>query len=105
VGGQPEVLIFGIGFNEPVACDWLLAAGARLFAIVGYYDCYARPCRMPTVAFVASAPKGIHSLDHARAESVVSLIIRRHRESADAFKALLNDLSKHRQESLSPQVA
>jgi hypothetical protein len=47
----------------------------------------------------------IVSFDRARAERVVSLIIRRHHESTDAFKALLNDLSKRRREHLDLRVA
>jgi ribulose bisphosphate carboxylase small subunit len=47
----------------------------------------------------------IVSFDRARAERVLSLIIRRHRESSDAFKALLNDLSKRRRERLDLRIA
>jgi hypothetical protein len=43
--------------------------------------------------------------DRARAERVVSLIIRRHRQSTDAFKALLKDLSKRRRERLDLRIA
>ena len=50
------MLISGIDFNEPVACDWLLAASARLFAIANYYGYYTGPYWMPAVAFMASAP-------------------------------------------------
>jgi hypothetical protein len=46
---------------------------------------------------VANLYADIVSFDRARAERVISLIIRHHRESRDAFKALLNDLSKRRQ--------
>jgi hypothetical protein len=35
------------------------------------------------------------SFDRARAERVISLIIRRHREARGAFKSLLSDLSIH----------
>ncbi len=38
---------------------------------------------------IASVHKQITSLDQARAEHVMSLIIRRHRDAKEAFKALL----------------
>jgi hypothetical protein len=54
---------------------------------------------------VANLYADIISFDRARAERVISLIIRRHRESRDAFKALLNDLSKRRREGLDMRIA
>ena len=49
---------------------------------------------------IAKVYADIVLFDRARAERVVSLIIRRHRQSTDAFKALLKDLSKRRRERL-----
>jgi hypothetical protein len=43
---------------------------------------------------VANLYADILSFDRARAERVISLIIRRHHVSRDAFKTLLSDLSK-----------
>jgi hypothetical protein len=54
---------------------------------------------------IADAYDQMISSDRARAERVISLIIRRHREARDALKALLSDLSKHRQNNLSLRVA
>jgi len=54
---------------------------------------------------VANLYADIVSFDRARAERVISLIIRRHRVSRDAFKALLNDLSKRRRERLDLRIA
>jgi hypothetical protein len=54
---------------------------------------------------VANLYADIVSFDRARAERVISLTIRRHRESRDAFKALLSDLSKRRREPMDPRIA
>ena len=48
----------GRQFNETVACHQLMASRARSFDIVGDYRLHAGPCRVPSVAFMASAPKG-----------------------------------------------
>ena len=53
---------------------------------------------------VANLYADIVSFDRVRAECVISLMFR-HRESRDAFKALLNDLSKRRREGLDLRIA
>jgi hypothetical protein len=53
---------------------------------------------------VAHLYADIVSFDRVRAECVISLMFR-HRESRDAFKALLNDLSKRRREGLDLRIA
>jgi hypothetical protein len=45
------------------------------------------------------------SFDRARADQVISLIIRRHREAKDAFKTLLSDVSKRQPKNLQLRVA
>jgi hypothetical protein len=45
------------------------------------------------------------SFDRTRADRVISLIIRRHREARGDFKALLSDFSKSQPKNLNLQVA
>jgi hypothetical protein len=45
------------------------------------------------------------SFDRARADRVISLIIRRHREAKDAFKTLLRDASERQPKNLQLRVA
>ena len=45
------------------------------------------------------------SFDRARADQVIRLIIRRHREAKDAFKTLLSDVSKRQPKNLQLRVA
>ena len=45
------------------------------------------------------------SFDRARANQVISLIVRRHREAKDAFKTLLRDASERRPKNLQLRVA
>ena len=45
------------------------------------------------------------SFDRARADQVISLIIRRHREAKDAFKTLLSDVSERQPKNLQLRVA
>ena len=45
------------------------------------------------------------SFDGARADQVIRLIIRRHREAKDAFKTLLSDVSERQPKNLQLRVA
>jgi hypothetical protein len=45
------------------------------------------------------------SFDRARADQVISLIIRRHREAKVAFKTLLSDVSERQPKNLQLRVA
>ena len=45
------------------------------------------------------------SFDRARANQVISLIVRRHREAKDAFKTLLRDASERQPKNLQLRVA